>query len=322
MSTRRAASREESERWLHPSVRALLEAEDTTEPVEAIQRSVRRLVARARALGWAGPPFDLSELASLRGFVVQYVTALRPDQDACIVPRRILLNANSPAVRQRYSLAHEIVHTLFPDYEREIKHLGTLWRREGDDSEVERLCQIGAAEILFPLPMFAQDLAARGVSLRTVFSLAERYHASAEATARRVADVCGRPVMVLFLRPAEVLGDPTWPMAASRCGHSPWLQLAVSLVHAGESCHDIDIPLGSIPPSQGAAVKAWKRVALAKRSVRTYREREDWSHVQGLGHCTCEAVTLPPGSATPHEVLCLLYLDAGKEHLAVEHGVT
>src|SRR5581483_2484266 len=104
----------------HPSVVALLQSSAEKDPAEAIRVRARELVSYARSLGWEGPPFSMLELASLRQLKVDEEAELKGDQDACVVPGRVLLNRRKPSVRQRYSLAHEIVHTLFPDYEQEV----------------------------------------------------------------------------------------------------------------------------------------------------------------------------------------------------------
>jgi len=72
--------------------------------------------------GWSGPPFDPAVLADMLRIEV------RPSQDvldARLVPEarnvRIEFNPNRSPGRVRYSIAHEIGHTLFPDHAQEAR---------------------------------------------------------------------------------------------------------------------------------------------------------------------------------------------------------
>ena len=66
---------------------------------------------------------------------------------------RIEYNPNRPRERRRYSVAHEIAHTLFPDCAKRVRHRGSHHgKRPGsDDWQLEALCNIAAAEILMPV---------------------------------------------------------------------------------------------------------------------------------------------------------------------------
>jgi hypothetical protein len=187
------------------SVLALLASTSQSDPEDAIRASARDLASTAiRDYAWSGPPFDLVALASLRGFKVKETTDLRSAQDACITPGQILLNGNKPLVRRRYSLAHEIVHTLFPDYDAQLKEAGVLWRAEGEGEPlVEQLCQVGAAELLMPLTVFSERANEGGPTLENVHGLTNTFGASFEAAARRMAEVSGRMVATCILEPTR-----------------------------------------------------------------------------------------------------------------------
>ena len=187
------------------SVLALLASTSKSDPEDAIRTSARDFASAAiQDYDWSGPPFDLVALASLRGFKVKETTDLRPTQDACITPGQILLNRNKPAVRRRYSLAHEIVHTLFPDYHAQLKKAGIFWRAEGEgDPLVEELCQVGAAELLMPLAVFSERANRGGPTLDNVHGLTNVFGASFEAAARRMAYVSERMVATCILEPTH-----------------------------------------------------------------------------------------------------------------------
>lgn len=257
-------------------------------------------------MGWEGPPFDMTELASLRGLQVATSTGFADDQDACVTPGHVLVNGRKHRVRQRYSIAHELGHTLFPDYEEQLRRAGRLWRRAGEDSELERLCQVAAAEFLLPLEAFQAAAASRGRTLRGALGLAADFDASLEATVRRVVETTDQPMVAVFLRPMDAVTG-AWLDVTGSDGHNPYTPIGVSLACANDACGGLRIATGTPPPRQGAADRAWKRVVLARGAVVIeHCAEESWAHVGIGGTWSSEAVTLPKGAAAPHEVLCLL----------------
>lgn len=288
----------------HPSVEALLAVEGCDDPFVAIRRRARALVARALDIGWEGPPFDMTVLASLRGLNVSTASSFTDDQDACVMLGQVLVNARKPPVRQRYSIAHEVGHTLFPNYEEELKRLGRLWRREGDDTEFERLCQAAGAEFLMPLDVFLARLRVAGEGLDGVLRLAREFEASIEAAARRRVETSDEPMAAVFLRPRNpVTGE--WERMDSGKGYTPYAPLGVSLVCSNAAGSCFRTATGALPPIGGAADRAWKRVALDRGRVQQ-RGDESWAHAGVPGAWSSEALTLPKGSAAPHEVLCMV----------------
>lgn len=284
----------------------MLEHDGGTDPVAAIRRRARELVATATALGWEGPPFDVAELASLRGLSVSYNSELRVDQDACVMPGLVLLNPAKPRVRQRYSLAHEVVHTLFPDYAAELKRAGRLWRRDGDESEFEQLCQVAGAELIMPLAPFLDGVEREGRDLVAVLRLADAFEASTEATARRLVETETSEAIGLLVKPID-RASGEWIEVDPRTNHTPYASLAVFSSWTSEACGGIRINRGATPPGKGAAERAWKRVSL--RQGRVYVERratEDWAHAAVPGTWESEALTLPKAAGVPREVLCLM----------------
>lgn len=285
----------------HASVRALIEADGTTDdPVVAIRRRARELVDEVRAgLGWKGPPFDPSDIASYRGFKVKSASdGFNQSQDACVTPGLIVLNATKPPKRRRYSVAHEIIHTLFPDYEAELCRSGALWRSEDDDNELERLCQIGAAELLLPEFSFRPRLESLGLNLQVTHQLEVEYDASIEAIVRRSVDVWLEPAAAIFFRPPG-------SHLPSYEGYSAYQPISASSIHTGSHIWDFRLELGMRPPSGSVVTKAWKRAGTPRVASDTYAAEELWSHSRTQA-VRCEAMVLPKRSATPIEVLCLL----------------
>src|SRR5579859_1697166 len=135
--------------WTNPSVLAL---SNNGDPVEAITAKARDLVFRALERGWQGPPFDPFALAEM----MEIETAPTPEVlDARTVPLpgnrfRIDFNPDRPRRRTRYSIFHEIAHTLFPDCAQRIRNRGAHSATRTDDWQLETLCNIAAAEFLLP----------------------------------------------------------------------------------------------------------------------------------------------------------------------------
>src|SRR5450756_2519558 len=109
--------------WNSESVKLLAGGDD---PVEAITLRARELVTRAIDAGWPGPPFDPVALAAK--YLGLKVVATDEVADARTVPTptgpRIEFNPNRPRERRRYSVAHEIAHTLFPDHAERVRNRG------------------------------------------------------------------------------------------------------------------------------------------------------------------------------------------------------
>ncbi|HET7552689.1 MAG TPA: ImmA/IrrE family metallo-endopeptidase [Gemmatimonadaceae bacterium] len=265
----------------------------------------------ALGMGWEGPPFDMEALASVRGLRVERSYDLADNQDACVAVRRVLVNGRKPRVRQRSSVAHEVVHTIFPDYGAELERVGVLWRRAGDESELERLCQTGAAELLLPLPAFAPRLTRLGASLEAAVTLADIFDASIETTTRRVVEVSGEPLIMLMVRPCSRVGRfaSGEDLGADSYAYDPRTPLVVAYACNNESSAAVEITAGTKLPPRSAAERAWKRVSLARHSIVIQCTIDEWTHVEGLGRYSCEAMTLPKGSMAPCEVICLLRLD-------------
>lgn len=191
--------------WTNPSVLALAGERD---PVEVITERARTLVLDAAQAGWTGPPFDLFKLSShLRIQVIP-----REDiQDARSIPVgsgkiQIEFNPNRPAYRIRYSIAHEFAHTLFPDCAQQVRNRMRHEEMEGDDWQLEMLCNIGASEILMPIGSFSQ-LKEESVSIENLISLAEKFEVSFEAVLIRYARLTEK-VCAMFCA-SRVVGEHT-----------------------------------------------------------------------------------------------------------------
>jgi hypothetical protein len=197
---------------IHPHVRAVMQEMQADDPVSAVRAKARALMGQFLEYFPGEPPFDLEALASFRG--------LKPSQDSPrhspdseIAPENgqvvLRVNRDRPLVRQRFSIGHEVGHTLFPEFQLAVrcrKANDRDWADPGD--QLESLCDVAASEFLFPSPWFEGELRRVRVSAAGVRELAARFLASPEATIRRLVDVEQEPLAAMFcswkLKPTEI----------------------------------------------------------------------------------------------------------------------
>lgn len=181
--------------WTHPVALTIAENGD---PVEETLERVRELILQAIDAGWEGPPFDPVGLADHLDIKV---IPTEDVQDARVVPGQddspvIEFNPNRPRGRRRFSLAHEIAHTLLPG------HVEQVWHRDRDDAavredewQVEALCNLAAGEILMPVESF-DDVDERYLVIENVLKLQETFDVSTEAVLIRLSRVADFPCAV------------------------------------------------------------------------------------------------------------------------------
>ena len=181
-------------------------------PKEIIRSLVRNKLDEARNSGWSGPPFDPRILASIMGIQCEESRELVHSEDAELHPTAdgksvIRYNPDRPKTRQNFSIAHEISHTFFPEYQDQYKARHKIGKFD-PSSEVEFLCDLGASEIILPAPEFDLDVKRMGISLKSLEVLSMHYEASREASAIRMitTNLCPCALMVLdySYKPAEL----------------------------------------------------------------------------------------------------------------------
>jgi O-acetyl-ADP-ribose deacetylase (regulator of RNase III) len=173
----------------------LLDEHPGIDPMTLIERRARELTLTAMEGGWGGPPYDPFQLAEAIGIE----TVARHDlDDARLVSiggnPRIEFNPQRRPARVRFSVAHEIGHSLFADYGERPRYRDRAEHRS-DDWQLEVLCNVAAAELLMPagaLPISeTQDL-----SLTHLLDQRVRFRVSSEALLRRVVKLTDRPACV------------------------------------------------------------------------------------------------------------------------------
>jgi O-acetyl-ADP-ribose deacetylase (regulator of RNase III) len=181
--------------WTNSSVQSLAGGGD---PEAAVVEAAQKLAFGAMEQGWRGPPYDPFERAELAGIPV----VPRDDlYDARTVPvgrgGRVCVeyNPSRPRARMRYSVAHEIAHTLFPDVAEAARYRSAPEYTPGDAWQLELLCNIAAGELLMPTGTFP-ELSNEALGIQHLLDLRKEYEVSTEAMLLRVAKLTPEPVAV------------------------------------------------------------------------------------------------------------------------------
>ncbi|OYV61278.1 MAG: hypothetical protein B7Z69_01340 [Actinobacteria bacterium 21-73-9] len=177
--------------WTNRSVMAFAGQRD---PVEVMEAKARELALKAKDDGWGGPPFDPLALAQ---WLKMPVEARGDIPDARTVPTSggglvLEYNPMRPRGRLRFSIAHEIAHSLFADCAEEIRNRGGDATAAADSWQLEVLCNIGAAELLMPLGSFS-NLAGQILSIKSVMDLRKSFDVSVEACLIRLIKLSRTP---------------------------------------------------------------------------------------------------------------------------------
>ena len=183
----------------HESIQALMTHAASGESAEdVIRRMARDIVAKHRHF-WKGPPFCPYELADLEGVIVEEAPC-DIKSDGRIFPKGqqvyIQYRPGQSDERTRFTIFHELAHTLFPDcYKRERRRSPA----EKAERDFENLCNLAASEFLFPLDEFSTDLGSQPIHANSVLTLAARYRASVDATAWRIVHLSSVPTCAAFV---------------------------------------------------------------------------------------------------------------------------
>ncbi len=264
--------------WTNESVRSFAGDDD---PIDAITARARAVVFEAVQAGWRGPPFDPVALARSLGLDV----VARDDlTDARVVSDveghlRIEFNPTRPRGRLRYSIAHEIAHTFFPDVGDEVRHRTATGavddETSNDDWQLELLCNLAAGELLVPsLVLPTNELDDTVVDINRLMVMRGRFDVSTEAILRRAAQSTRHPVTMfaaarLDRTPAEgkpmfrldyTVGSRSWDAKLPRGGTFRSKVLAdctavgytsIGVEQWGEGTPEVMVEAVGIPPYPG-----------------------------------------------------------------------
>lgn len=180
--------------WTNPSI---LKFAGESDPIDLITRKAREAVLGAIQEGWQGPPFDPFKLANY----LDIPTIPREDiLDARIIPigsrnLQIEFNPNRSRGRVRFSIAHEIAHTLFPDCNDVTRNRGQRTMTRNDDWQLELLCNIAASEFLMPV---GEEIDSKSsINIENLMRLQKQFDVSMEAISIRLAKVTLQPCTII-----------------------------------------------------------------------------------------------------------------------------
>jgi hypothetical protein len=183
--------------WTHPSVLALAKGRD---PVEAALSRAQEIVFEAIEEGWSGPPFDPFELARLRKIAV---TPSQEVPEARLMERKghlfVDYNPLKPKTRVRYSIAHEVAHTIFPDFAQKVRFRNAARPERADEWQLEMLCNLAAAEFLMPISTFPESEKLEP-SIENLLKWRQRYTVSTEAALLRLLRISNDNILVFSAR--------------------------------------------------------------------------------------------------------------------------
>lgn len=226
-----------------------------------------------------GIPTPLDELARLRGILWIDHEDMGPDTRWGEISRhqhpgglaaalidhlgatKAVLDAGDPIERQRFSLAHEIVHTFFFEVLHEADEPASALHEE--------LCDAGAAELLMPAGIFGAELKSATLSLGHLRALATRFRATLQATSRRAMDLTDEQAAIWIVernRPGQV-APPDSPLLISRC-------------YASRSWPDV-------MALQGSPIPGWW---VAARAMNSQLDLGGTETIPGIGNVSVEAV--------------------------------
>lgn len=177
--------------WKHPSVQLFAESEDPVAKMIALASDLALRGLERTAQRTSVDPFLLAELKGIAVVPNEHVL------DARLVPSgsnrlRIEYNPAQSRSRVRFSIAHELSHTFFPDCEDTIRNRAPRSTFGPHEWELEMLCNIGAAELLMPIanfPTLTRDM----LGIDKLLELKESFEVSPEALVSRVARITQYP---------------------------------------------------------------------------------------------------------------------------------
>ncbi|WP_036199714.1 ImmA/IrrE family metallo-endopeptidase [Meiothermus ruber] len=110
----------------------------------------------------------------------------------------ILIDQDSPPKRQRFTLAHEVMHILIQQDDDLLSELHEAYAGQELEKELEALCNLGAAEMLLPGQAVEAAIAQKGQTPRLIPELAELHQVSEEVVIIALAERGPVPSVVLM----------------------------------------------------------------------------------------------------------------------------
>lgn len=110
----------------------------------------------------------------------------------------IIIDTNSPPKRARFTLAHEVMHYLIRQDADLLSELHEEYEGKELETQLEALCNLGAAEMLLPSEVVDAAIARKGQHPKLIPELAEMHQVSEEVVIIALAERGPTPSVVLM----------------------------------------------------------------------------------------------------------------------------
>jgi Zn-dependent peptidase ImmA (M78 family) len=196
--------------------------------VERARQLVNQLVEQR---GHDKPPFLPEEFARLQD--IKKIVKMDLGKTSAVLLRvhdgyMIKVNQNHHPVRQNFSCAHEIGHTLLSGLKLEpciedveFRMFNPQARALARARDRERLCDAAATELLMPGSVFTKYLSGFGVSINSIQLLSNIFKVSIPAVALRIEEVSPEPCIALqwqlWQRRRSKTLRLSWPRRKTNC---------------------------------------------------------------------------------------------------------
>jgi O-acetyl-ADP-ribose deacetylase (regulator of RNase III) len=218
-------------RWTNTSVRKFAGDGD---PIALVEAKARELVLKAFDAGWIGPPYNPLHIADLLKIPVEPNSEVSDARTIATSGRvKIEFNPTRPRERVRFSIAHEIAHTLFSDVAEQTRHRSGPSASD-DEWQLEMLCNLAAAE--FVMPLGSLPATNKLPAIEQLMTDRRKFDVSAEAYLMRVVKTTTEPALMFCASPV----DGTESKPAYRVDYSIGSRLAPVAMPSGTA-----IPPGS-----------------------------------------------------------------------------
>ena len=158
---------------------------------------------------------DFDEVRSGLGLVVKEVS-LPSTINGAIEGRTILINSRIQSKeRKHFTLFHEVTHHLIDTDEELISILhDATWDQNGEyERQIERLCNIGAAEFLMPREAFAKLYKEQGFNVGLIPFAADHFGSSTIATAIQLAQIAPHSCIIAICEYGLISNETALPQS-------------------------------------------------------------------------------------------------------------
>lgn len=192
--------------WQEPLVRRLIAAHGGKDPERIVEEYADQL---REASGETELPIRPHLIASCHGIKRRsgehdFAGRIYAEPSGQLV---MDINNQDSDERQHFTEAHELMHPAFPNFAVEKRYrLDATMDRHAENREEEYLCDLGAAALLMPAALVADEYTVRG-GLEDVERLSNDAEVSVEAAANRIVSLADEPAVLLCLTWAHKPAD-------------------------------------------------------------------------------------------------------------------